>query len=99
MGIDLEIEVLHSSWMRNMFQMITLGIILLTFFRNDKNLIKYSLIPIIIILIGICIGIFSILYSYYLTNNQRDKYKWKYISGIVVIIFSSVAIYIVRYIK
>jgi len=97
MGIDLEIEVLHSSWMRNMFQMITLGIILLTFFRNDKNLIKYSLIPIIIILIGICIGIFSILYSYYLTNNQRDKYKWKYISGLVVLIFSSVAIYIVRY--
>ena len=83
--------------MRNMFQMITLGIILLTFFRNDKNLIKYSLIPIIIILIGICIGIFSILYSYYLTNNQRDKYKWKYISGLVVLIFSSVAIYIVRY--
>ena len=97
MGIDLEIELLHSSWMRNMFQMITLGIILLTFFRNDKNLIKYSFIPIIIILIGICIGIFSILYSYYLTNNQRDKYKWKYISGLVVLIFSSVAIYIVRY--
>ena len=97
MGIDLEIEVLHSSWMRNMFQMITLGIILLTFFRNDKNLIKYLFIPIIIILIGICIGIFSILYSYYLTNNQRDKYKWKYISGLVVLIFSSVAIYIVRY--
>jgi len=98
MAINLEIEVLHSSWMRNMFQMITLGIILLTFFRNDKNLIKYSLIPIIIILIGIIIGIFSILYSYYLTNNQRDKYKWKYISGLVVLIFSSVAIYIIRYI-
>ena len=97
MNIDLEIEILHSSWMRNMFQMITLGIILLTFFRNDKNLIKYSLIPIIIILIGICIGIFSILYSYYLTNYQRDKYKWKYISGLVVLIFSSVAIYIIRY--
>ena len=97
MGIDLEIELLHSSWMRNMFQMITLGIILLTFFRNDKNLIKYTIIPIIIILIGISIGIFSILYSYYLTNYQRDKYKWKYISGLVVLIFSSVAIYIMRY--
>tara|TARA_B110000285_G_C14862441_1_gene485196 strand:- start:107 stop:406 length:300 start_codon:yes stop_codon:yes gene_type:complete len=99
MDIDLEIEVLHSSWMRNMFQMITLGIVLLTFFRGNNNLKKFTIIPIIIILIGIIIGIFSILYSYYLTNSQRDKYKWKYISGIVVIIFSSVAIYIVRYIN
>ena len=98
MNIDLEIEILHSSWMRNMFQMITLGIVLLTFFRGNNNLKKYTIIPIIIILIGITIGVFSILYSYYLTDRQRDKYKWKYISGIVVLIFSSVAIYIVRYI-
>ena len=98
MNIDLEIEILHSSWMRNMFQMITLGIVLLTFFRGNNNLKKYTIIPIIIILIGITIGVFSILYSYYLTDRQRDKYKWKYISGIVVLIFSSVAMYIVRYI-
>ncbi len=97
--IDLEIEVLHSSWMRNMFQMITLGIVLLTFFRNDNKLRKYTFIPIIIILIGIVIGIFSILYSYYLTNDQREKLKWKYISGLVVFIFSSVAIYIIKYLK
>ena len=99
MDIDLEIEVLHSSWMRNMFQMITLGIILLTFFRGDKNLKKFIFIPIIIIFIGIIIGIFSILYSYYLTENQRYKYKWKYISALVVLIFSSVAIYIASYLK
>ena len=97
--IDLEIEVLHSSWMRNMFQMITLGIVLLTFFRNDNKLRKYTFIPIIIILIGIVIGIFSILYSYYLTDDQREKLKWKYISGLVVFIFSSVAIYIIKYLK
>jgi len=97
--IDLEIEVLHRSWMRNMFQMITLGIVLLTFFRNDNKLRKYTFIPIIIILIGIVIGIFSILYSYYLTNDQREKLKWKYISGLVVFIFSSVAIYIIKYLK
>lgn len=97
--IDLEIEVLHSSWMRNMFQMITLGIVLLTFFRNDNKLKKYIFIPIIIILIGIIVGLFSILYSYYLTDYQRDKYKWKYISGMVVVIFSTVAIYIIKYLK
>ena len=52
-----------------------------------------------IILIGIVIGIFSILYSYYLTNDQRKKLKWEYISGLVVLIFSSVAIYIIKYLK
>ena len=66
---------------------------------DNTNQKKYTFIPIIIILIGIVIGIFSILYSYYLTNNQREKLKWKYISGLVVLIFSSVAIYIIKYLK
>ena len=35
--VDIEKETLHSSWMRNMFQMITIGIVLLTFFKQIQN--------------------------------------------------------------
>ena len=56
----LEKENLHSSWIRNMFQMITMGIVLITFFREEKQLRKYIPIPISIILLGISIGIYSI---------------------------------------
>ena len=61
----LEKENLHSSWIRNMFQMITMGIVLITFFREEKQLRKYIPIPISIILLGISIGIYSIYYTYY----------------------------------
>ena len=40
--IDIEKETLHSSWMRNMFQMITIGIVLLTLFKTNKNLNQTS---------------------------------------------------------
>ena len=39
--VDIEKETLHSSWMRNMFQMITIGIVLLTFFKTNQKLKKY----------------------------------------------------------
>ena len=35
--LDIDKETLHSSWMRNMFQMVTIGIILLTFFKTNKD--------------------------------------------------------------
>ena len=96
---NLDIEILHSSWMRNMFQMITLGIVLLTFFRSHNKLRKYSFIPIIIIITGIIVGLFSVIYSYYFSNNQRHIYKWKYISKLIILTFLFVAVYIIRYLK
>ena len=97
--IDIEKETLHSSWMRNMFQMITIGIVLLTLFKTNKNLKKYVFIPIIIILLGIAIGIYSVIYSYYFTSQLRMYYTWQYLSIIVCAVFTLVGIYIVKYFK
>ena len=97
--VDIEKETLHSSWMRNMFQMVTIGIVLLTFFKTNKNLKKYSFIPIIIILLGIAVGIYSVIYSYYFTSELRLYYTWHYLSIIICIIISFIGLYIVRYFK
>ena len=97
--LDIEKEILHSSWMRNMFQMITIGIVLLTFFKTNKKLKKHSFIPIIIILLGIAVGIYSIIYSYYFTSKLRLYYTWQYLSMIVCFVFTLVGIYIVKYFK
>ena len=97
--VDIEKETLHSSWMRNMFQMVTIGIVLLTFFKTNKNLKRYSFIPIIIILLGIAVGIYSVIYSYYFTSELRLYYTWQYLSMIVCLIFTFVGIYIVKYFK
>tara|TARA_B100000424_G_C22927496_1_gene493417 strand:+ start:339 stop:665 length:327 start_codon:yes stop_codon:yes gene_type:complete len=94
--VNIEKETLHSSWMRNMFQMITIGIVLLTFFKTNTKLKKYSFIPIIIILLGITVGIYSVIYSYYFTSTLRLYYTWKYLSIIVCFVFTLVGIYIVK---
>ena len=98
----LEKENLHSSWIRNMFQMITMGIVLITFFREEKRLRKYILIPISIILLGISIGIYSIYYTYYKTIDYEDVvtnkyYTWKYLSILTCIVFILVAIFIIKF--
>ena len=98
----LEKENLHSSWIRNMFQMITMGIVLITFFREEKQLRKYIPIPISIILLGISIGIYSIYYTYYKTIDYEDVvtnkyYTWKYLSILTCIVFILVAIFIIKY--
>ena len=68
----LQKEMLHSSWTRIMFQMITVGIILITFFKERKILQKYIYMPISIILLGITIGIYSVYYTYYKTIDYDD---------------------------
>ena len=98
----LEKENLHSSWIRNMFQMITMGIVLITFFREHKRLKKYILIPISIIILGIAIGVYSIYYTYYKTIDYEDVvtnkfYTWKYLSIITCVIFILVAMFIIKY--
>ena len=97
--IDIEKETLHSSWIQNMIQMITIGIVLITFFRPHKNLRKYTFIPIIIIILGIVVGIYSIIYSYYFTSQLRIYYTWQYLSIVICIIFSFIGLYIVRYFR
>jgi uncharacterized membrane protein YidH (DUF202 family) len=98
----LEKENLHSSWIRNMFQMITMGIVLITFFREEKRLKKYIPIPICIILLGIAIGLYSIYYTYYKTIDYEDVitkkyYTWKYLSILTCVVFILVAIFIIKY--
>ena len=98
----LEKENLHSSWIRNMFQMITMGIVLITFFREEKQLRKYIPIPISIILLGISIGIYSIYYTYYKTIDYEDVvtnkfYTWKYLSILTCIVFILVALFIIKF--
>ena len=98
----LEKENLHSSWIRNMFQMITMGIVLITFFREEKRLRKYIPIPISIILLGISIGIYSIYYTYYKTIDYEDVvtnkfYTWKYLSILTCIVFILVALFIIKF--
>ena len=68
----LEKENLHSSWIRNMFQMITMGIILLTFFREHTRLTKHRFIPIIIIILGIIIGLYSVYFTYYTDIDSEE---------------------------
>ena len=98
----LEKESLHSSWIRNMFQMITMGLVLITFFRENKKLKKYIFIPIIIILLGIAIGLYSVYYTYYTNIDYKDIttnkfYTWKYLSILTCIIFIFVAFYIIKF--
>ena len=98
----LEKENLHSSWIRNMFQMITMGIVLITFFREEKRLKKYIAIPISIILLGIAIGLYSIYYTYYKTIDYEDVvthkfYTWKYLSILTCIVFILVAVFIIKF--
>ena len=98
----IEKETLHSSWMRNMFQMITMGIVLITFFRENKRLKKYMPIPISIMLLGIAIGLYSVYYTYYTKIDYNDIvtnkfYTWKYLSISSCVIFIFVAFYIIKY--
>ena len=86
----LEKEQLHAVWMEIMFQMIALGIVLITFSKKNKHLKKLIFIPITILILGIIIGIYSIYYTYYLLNqddfDHRKYYTWKYISILTIIL-------------
>ena len=98
----IEKENLHSSWIRNMFQMITMGLVLITFFREHKKLKKYIFIPITIIILGIIVGLYSVYYTYFqsaeLNYISRNKfYTWKYLSILSCIVFIFVAFYIIKY--
>ena len=99
----LERENLHSSWTRNMFQLITMGVAFLTFFKTNRKLNRYIFVPTTIIFVGILVGIYSIYFTYYsdLSNEtyvQNKHYTWKYISIITITVFILMALYIVKFI-
>ena len=96
-------ENLHSSWTRNMFQLITMGVAFLTFFKTNRKLRQYIFVPTTIILVGILVGIYSIYFTYYSgisreTYNSNRHDTWKYISMITIFIFILMALYIVNFI-
>ena len=100
----IEKENLHSSWIRNMFQMITLGLVIITFFRKQKSkkLKEYIFIPIIIIILGIIVGLYSVYFTYFQSAEtnyiSRNKfYTWKYLSISLCIIFMFITFYIIKY--
>ena len=98
----LQKENLHSSWTRLGFQMITVGIVFITFFKERKILKKYIIIPISIILLGISIGIYSVYFTYYVEIDKKDilgnkYYTWKYLSIVTCIILFLIGIFIIRY--
>ena len=100
----IEIETLHSSWIRNMFQMVSIGIILITLFKSHHRLRNFYIIPILIILIGIIIGIYSIYFTYFTDIDNlniiiKKHNTWKYISILTCGIFIFVAVYIIKYFK
>ena len=94
-------ENLHSSWTRNMFQLITMGVAFLTFFKTNPKLTRYIFVPTTIILVGILVGIYSIYFTYYsdLSNEiyiDNKQYTWKYISIFTILVFILMALYIVK---
>ena len=98
----LQKEMLHSSWTRIMFQMVAVGIILITFFKERKILQKYIYMPISIILLGIIIGLYSIYYTYYKIIDYDDVannkyYTWKYLSILTCFVLVVIAIFITKY--
>jgi len=99
----LERESLHSSWTRNMFQLITMGVAFLTFFKTNRKLNRYVFVPTTIIFVGILIGIYSIYFTYYSdlsseTYNDNRHNTWKYISMFTILIFILMALYIVKFV-
>ena len=98
----LQKEMLHSSWTRIMFQMVTVGIVLITFFKERRILQKYIYMPISIILLGITIGIYSVYYTYYKTIDYNDVannkyYTWKYLSILTCLVLFIIATFIIKY--
>jgi len=97
----IEKEQLHAIWMEVMFQMIALGIILLTFSKKKKGFNRYILLPVIILFTGIIIGIYSIYYTYFLLNeneyDHRRYYTWKYISIIIDLLLFLITVFIIKW--
>ena len=98
----IDIETLHSSWIRTMFEMVSIGIILITLFKDHKKLKRVYIIPLSIMFIGIFIGMYSVYFTYYSGIDTHDfaikRYNlWKYISILTCGIFIFVSIYMIKY--
>jgi uncharacterized membrane-anchored protein len=100
--MDIEIQNLHSSWMRNMLQIISIGLLLIAYFKENKELENYLFLPITFIILGLIIGLYSIYYTYYfeiynLHNlDEARKNSWKYVSILLCICLIYISIYIIK---
>ena len=100
--MDIEIQNLHSSWMRNMLQIISIGLVLIAYFKDHKELKNHVFLPIIFIILGLIIGLYSIYYTYYFDiyniNNldEAKKNSWKYVSILLCICLIYITIYIIK---
>lgn len=91
----LEKETLHSSWMRTMMQLISIGLVLIAYFKENKELKKLIFLPIIIIILALIIGLNSVYLTYYQKSKNIEKYNWKYITILILFTFIVCSIYII----
>lgn len=100
--MDIDIQNLHSSWMRNMLQIISIGLVLIAYFKDHKELKNHLFLPISFIILGLIIGLYSIYYTYYFeiyhVNNldEARKTSWKSISILLCICLVYITIYIIK---
>ena len=93
----LEKETLHSSWMRTMIQLISIGLVLIAYFKENKELKNLIYLPIIIIILALIIGLNSVYLTYYQKTKNIKNYNWKYITMFILFTFIVCSIYIISY--
>jgi len=96
--MNTEMQNLHSSWMRNMLQIISIGLVLIAYFKENKELTGHILLPIYIILFGIIIGIYSTYFTYFSedTSDHKTINGWKYVSIILCISLIYICVYVIK---
>lgn len=96
--MNTELQNLHSSWMRNMLQIISIGLVLIAYFKENKELTGHILLPIYIILFGIIIGIYSTYFTYFTedTSDHKTINGWKYVSIILCISLIYICVYVIK---
>ena len=91
----LEKETLHSSWMRTMIQLISIGLVLIAYFKENKELKNLIYLPIIIIILALIIGLNSVYLTYYQKTKNIENYNWKYITIFILFTFIICSVYII----
>tara|TARA_B110001469_G_C9645355_1_gene325916 strand:+ start:2439 stop:2696 length:258 start_codon:yes stop_codon:yes gene_type:complete len=83
-----------------MLQIISIGLVLIAYFKENKELRGHILLPIYIILFGIVIGVYSTYFTYFSEDKESDKIKvidgWKFISIILCISLIYICVYVIK---
>lgn len=95
--MDIRKQNLHSSWIRNMLTIMSVGLVLIAYFKKDNKLKEYLILPISFIIIGLIIGSYSIYYTYYTEeSSEENRYAWKHISVLLLTTLSLITMYIIK---